>query len=172
MTDDRLEPSLIVREFKAPRDLVFNAWTQVEHLDNWMFPMPGCSCEYVEADIREGGSSLHRITMPNGHQMWLLTRYEAVQFPEKLVFLQYMSNEAGELVPNPQMPDWPRDMVATLVFEAIDTGTTRLSFYWEPRNPTPAERAAFEASRSDHGKGWGAGMEQLHNYLEALSARD
>ncbi len=168
MSEAKVEPSVITREFDAPRQLVFDAWTQVEHLNNWMFPMPGCSCDFVSADIKDGGTSLHKITMPNGHQMWLFTRYEEVQSPDRLVFLQYMSNEDGDIVPNPQMPNWPRDMVATLEFEDTTAGGTKLTFYWEPRNPTPEEIEVFEASRADHGKGWGAGMEQLHNYLGSL----
>lgn len=168
MSVDKVEPSVITREFNAPRDLVFAAWTQVKHLNQWMFPMLGCTCEFVSADISNGGKSLHKITMPNGHEMWLLTKYEQVSPPEKLVFLQYMSNDQGDILPNPQMPHWPRDMLATLTFEELGENTTKLTFLWEPRNPTPQEIETFEASRPDHGKGWGAGMEQLHRYLESI----
>ena len=69
-----IRPSVIVREFDAPRELVFDAWTQVEHLNKWMFPMPGCQCDFVTADIQNGGTSLHKVTMPNGHEMWLFTK--------------------------------------------------------------------------------------------------
>lgn len=106
--------------------------------------------------------------MPNGHEMWLFTKYEEVTSPEKLVFLQYMSNEQGDILPMPHIPNWPKDMLATLTFEEISESTTKLTFLWEPRNPTPEELEAFEATRADHGKGWGAGMEQLHNYLTSL----
>jgi uncharacterized protein YndB with AHSA1/START domain len=104
MSTDTVIPSEIIREFDAPRKLVFDAWTEVRHLNNWMFPMPGCSCEFASADIRNGGSSLHKITMPNGHEMWLYTIYEEVTSPEKLVFLQYFSNENGDIVQMPHMP--------------------------------------------------------------------
>ncbi|GJM14627.1 MAG: hypothetical protein DHS20C12_30300 [Pseudohongiella sp.] len=161
-------PSEIVREFDAPLELVFNAWTEVKHLQNWMFPMPGCSCEFVSADIRDGGTSLHKITMPNGHEMWLFTKYEEVSSPHKLVFLQYMSNENGDIVEMSHMPNWPKDMLATLLFEEVADGKTKLTFLWEPRDPSPEELATFEASRADHSKGWGAGMEQLQTYLELL----
>ncbi len=163
-----IKPSIITREFKAPKQLVFNAWTQVHHLNNWMFPMPGCRCEFVKADIVDGGSSLHKITMPNGHEMWLYTQYETVQSPDKLVFLQYMSNENGDIVYMPHIPNWPQHMLATLLFEEVDEDRTQLTFLWEPRDPTAEELAAFEATRADHDKGWGAGMNQLVAYLETL----
>ena len=111
---------------------------------------------------------MHKITMPNGYEVWLFTRYEEVRPPEKLVFLQYMSNETGDILPNPQIPNWPKDMLATLLFEDVSPHKTKLTFIWEPRDPTSEEVEAFEASRSDHGKGWGAGMDQLHKYLETL----
>jgi uncharacterized protein YndB with AHSA1/START domain len=168
MTNTKVEPSVIVREFNAPRQLVFDAWTKVEHLTNWMFPMDGCVCEFSSADITSGGSSLHKVVMPNGFTMWLLTKYEEISAPEKLVFLQYISNEAGDIIPNPQMPDWPKHMLATLYFEEVADNKTKITFNWEPRNPTAEELAVFEASREDHGKGWGAGMEQLHKYLSAI----
>ncbi|MCP4429608.1 MAG: SRPBCC domain-containing protein [Gammaproteobacteria bacterium] len=168
MNNLKVQPSEIIREFKAPRQLVFDAWTQVEHLNNWMFPMQGCSCEFVSADITDGGSSLHRVTMPNGHEMWLFTRYEEVKSPQKLVFLQYFSNQNGDIVPMTHIPDWPKDMLATLLFEEISENNTRLTFLWEPRDPTSQEVEAFESTRADHESGWGAGMEQLRIYLSAL----
>ena len=77
-----VEPSILTREFNAPRHLVFDAWTQVEHLKNWMFPQKGFTCEYVVADIKPGGSSLHKMIAPNGREMWLLTKYEELNPPE------------------------------------------------------------------------------------------
>jgi len=168
MSKVKIEPSVITREFDAPRQLVFDAWTQVKHLSQWMFPMQGCSCDFVSADIKNGGKSLHKITMPNGFEMYLLTKYEEVNSPEKLIFLQYMANEKGDIVENTQIPNWPKDMLATLLFEEVSENKTKLTFLWEPRNPTEEEATAFESTRSDHGKGWGAGMEQLHIYLSSL----
>jgi len=162
-------PSEIIREFNAPRQLVFDAWTQVKHLNNWMFPMPGCTCDFVSADIVDGGSSLHKLTMPNGNEMWLLTKYEEVVTPERLVFLQYFSNENGDMLSMPHIPDWPQHMLATLHFEQVEENKTKLTFLWEPRDATEKEMQTFESKRSDHGKGWGAGMDQLHTYIETIN---
>ncbi len=168
MNEIKVEPSVITREFNAPRELVFNAWTQVKHLNKWMFPMPGCTCDFVSATIENDGSSLHKITMPNGHEMWLYTKYVEVRSPEKLVFFQYMSNENGDIVPMDRIPNWPKDMMATLLFEETSKSSTKLTFLWQPLNPTPEEAEAFEATRSEHSGGWGAGMEQLDIYLSSL----
>ena len=65
------------------------------------------------------------------------------------------------------IPNWPKDILTTLSFEEAD-GKTTITFLWEPRNPTPEEVVAFEATRAEHGKGWGAGMQQLQIYLSSL----
>ncbi|NNF99814.1 MAG: SRPBCC domain-containing protein [Desulfobacteraceae bacterium] len=160
-------PSIFTREFNAPRQLVYDAWTKPEHLKNWMFPQKGFTCEYVSADIKPGGSSLHKMIAPNGYEMWLLTAYEEVTPPERLVFRQYNSNEAGEVQPNAQMPDWPKEMRATITLKEMD-GKTKLQLIWQPINPTKEEAEVFEASRSQHGAGWDGGFDQLTTYLETL----
>lgn len=170
MSDDAVnavEPTIITREYNASQQLVFDAWTKPEHLKNWQFPFPGFSCEFVSADITSGGSSLHKMTSPNGFEMWLLTKYEEITPPESLVFRQYNSNEKGEILPNPQMPNWPKEMRTTILLEEVE-GKTKLQLIWQPINPSQEEAEVFEASRSEHHKGWGGGLEQLDVYLTNL----
>ena len=57
-------------------------------------------------------------------------------------------------------------MLATLHFESPSDGNVKITFYCEPRDPTDKELAVFEASKLDHQKGWGAGMDQLASYPE------
>jgi len=163
-----VEPTILTREYNAPRQLVFEAWTKPEHLKNWQFPFKGFTCEFAQADIKPGGTSLHKMTAPNGFQMWLLTKYEEITPPVSLVFRQYNSNEAGEVLPNPQMPNWPNEMRTTIELEEVE-GKTKLKLIWQPINPTKEEAEAFEASRPDHDKGWGGGLEQLDAYLGSMS---
>ena len=162
-----VEPTILRREYNAPIELVFEAWTQAEHLKNWQFPFPGFKCEFTHADIKAGGSSLHKMTAPNGFEMWLLTQYEDITPPTSLVFRQYNSNEAGEILPNPQDPNWPKELRTTILLEEIN-GKTQLQLIWQPINPTQAEADAFAASRPQHDKGWGGGLEQLNTYLANL----
>jgi uncharacterized protein YndB with AHSA1/START domain len=163
-TELMVEPTILTREYNAPRQLVFDAWTQPEHLKNWQFPFKGFTCEFAYADIKPGGSSLHKMTAPNGFEMWLLTKYEEINPPKSLVFRQYNSNEAGDILPNPQMPNWPKEMRTTIKLEEVGD-KTKLQLIWQPVNPTEEEAQAFEASRPEQDKGWGGGLEQLDVYL-------
>ena len=162
-----VEPTILTRTYKAPRQLVFEAWTQTEHLQNWQFPFKGFKCEFLTHDIRPGGSTLHKMTAPNGFEMWLLTKYEDIKAPERIVFRQYTANPAGEIMPNPQNPNWPKEMRTTINLKESGDKTL-LELIWQPINPSKAEVDAFEASRPDHDKGWGGGLEQLVAYLESL----
>jgi len=107
------------------------------------------------------------MTAPNGFEMWLFTKYEEISPPDSLVFRQYNSNEAGDILPNPQMPNWPKELRTTIKLEESE-GKTKLQLIWQPIDPTPEEVEAFEASRPEHDKGWGAGLEQLQGYLSTL----
>lgn len=170
MSNDKessVEPSILTREFNAPLQLVFEAWTQVDHLKNWMFPSAGFTCQYVSAEIKSGGTSLHKMMAPNGFEMWLYTKYEEVSPPDTLVFRQYASNEAGDILPNPQMPNWPKELRTTIKLKEVE-GKTHLTLIWQPINPTKEEAEAFEASRPDHNNGWGGGFDQLTIYFESL----
>jgi hypothetical protein len=65
------------------------------------------------------------------------------------------------------MPNWPEEIRATINLSEVD-GITHMEFIWQPINPTRKEAEAWEASRSQHGKGWGGGFEMLANYLQTL----
>lgn len=158
-------PTILTRDYDAPIELVFEAWTRAEHLQNWQVPFDGFKFEFAHADIRPGGFTLHKMTAPNGFEMWLKTEYRSVTPHTELAFVQYTSNEAGEFVPNPKMPDWPRNLLTTIKLEAIEN-KTRLQLIWQPIDPGDAEAQAFDQSRAEHGAGWGAGLEQLAAYLD------
>lgn len=160
----KVEPTILKRQYNAPINLVFEAWTQVKHLKNWQFPFQGFKCEFKASEIKAGASTLHKMIAPNGFEMWLLTKYDSITPPSSLVFRQYPSNEVGEILTNPQMPDWPKELQTTINLEEVE-GVTHLELIWQPINPCKIEAEVFEASRSEHENGWGGGLEQLGTYL-------
>ena len=160
-----VEPSVMTREFDAPMQRVYEAWTDKRHLCRWQVPGPDVKCEYVSADIRSGGSALHRMIMPGGGEMWLLTCYHELDPYHTIVFTQYPSNPDGEILP-PPMPNWPKEIQATIRLSE-EAGKTLMEFIWQPVNPTPEEAEAWEASRPQHGKGWGGAFELLSAYLSS-----
>ena len=169
MTNEKIsvEPLVLTKEYSAPRALVFDCWTKSEHLCNWQFPMPGFRCEFLQDDIKVGGSALHKMIMPSGGEMYLLTEYDEISPTDKIVFRQYDSNAEGEKLPNAHMPGWPKELVATVLLENSGDGTL-MTFTWEPLNPTAEEAAVFSAAVDKVGGGWGGGFEQLAAYLATV----
>ena len=158
-----VEPTVLTCELNAPMQHVYNAWTQKEHLCKWQIPNEDVECEYQFADIQSGGKALHKMCMPSGSEMWLLTIYHELNPHHTITFTQYPSNESGDILP-PPMPNWPKDIQATIKLSEAN-GTTTMEFIWQPMNPTLEEAQAWDASKSQHGKGWGGAFELLSKYL-------
>ncbi len=163
-----IAPTVLTREYNAPIQLVFDAWTKVEHIQNWQFPFKGFKCEFLQSDIKPDGKTLHKMIAPNGFEMWLLTKYEEISEPTRIVFRQYNSNEHGDILPHPKDPNWPREMRTTIELAQTETNTTRLTLFWQPIDASDKEAEVFEATRSDHENGWGSGLNELQDYLSTL----
>ena len=59
----------ITREFAAPRDLVWKAWTEPERLAQW-WGASGSEIRVKALDLRAGGSFLYSMQTPNGPEIW------------------------------------------------------------------------------------------------------
>lgn len=74
------------RVFQAPRERVWAAWTQREHLEKWMCKdVPTHNPKYVELDVRPGGRYVMEISLPDGKYIGQGT-FREVTPPERLVF--------------------------------------------------------------------------------------
>ena len=74
---------VITRTFAAPRQLVFDAWTQPELLRQWYGPR-GWQLTTCEMDLRAGGRFLFVLQRPNRADMALRGTYQAVDAPTRL----------------------------------------------------------------------------------------
>lgn len=154
------------REFKAPRHLVWKAWTDPELLVRWYGP----NVETIvhQFDLVPGGLWL-------GEMKWgENSHYQRVEFteitrPERLVWLHSVSDGEWNIISNPMQEDWPRVLLTTVTFEEA-ADSTRLKLTWVPHEATAEEIACFEAAIGGLDKGWGAGMELLAKLLEEMQA--
>ncbi|HEY5320969.1 MAG TPA: SRPBCC domain-containing protein [Galbitalea sp.] len=81
------EGMTITRTFRAPRELVFDAWTNPVHFARWWggdtVEVPADS---VEMDVRVGGSWKATMVLPEGgHEIHWVGEYLEVDPPERLV---------------------------------------------------------------------------------------
>ena len=75
----------ITRVFDAPRHLVFQAWTQKEHMDQWSAPR-GYSIAFSEGELRVGGRWRCCMRASDGTELWLGGVYRDIVEDELLVF--------------------------------------------------------------------------------------
>ena len=126
---------LIVRELRAPRRLVFEAWTNREQLAQWY----GCTAMTMascEIDLREGGAWRWVLHMPDGSEHAFSGEYRVVARPERLVY-----TERYEAVPG-------SEHLVTIDFDERD-GVTTLAM--RMLYPSIVERDGHLASGMDRG---------------------
>jgi PhnB protein len=85
----------ITREFAADLDLVWDAFTKAEILDQWMGPKPW-RVETKEMDFREGGRWLYAMISPeNVAARWLLAEFVQIQPKTSFTTKNSFSDENG-----------------------------------------------------------------------------
>jgi uncharacterized protein YndB with AHSA1/START domain len=74
-----------MREFDAPRDLVFAAWTDPEHLAQWWGPN-GFTTTTHSFDFRPGGVWRFVMHGPDGRDYQNLVTFDEIARPERIVY--------------------------------------------------------------------------------------
>ena len=88
---------VITRTFAAPRDVVFDAWTQPEHVQHWWDPS-GAPLSVCEIDLRPNGAFRWVHGGAGGSQHAFAGTYREIAPPARLVFSTRMARSGGESV--------------------------------------------------------------------------
>ena len=139
----------LVRVFDAPRDRVFEAWTEARQFMAWMCP-PGCGLDVCELDVRPGGAWRAKGFKPSGERFAKSGVYLDVKRPELLSFT-WAHHQDG---------DWTslRGHETTVRIELRALGNkTELALTQGPFIDMPDFRG--------HGEGWKACFDKLVDYL-------
>lgn len=67
----------ITKEFDAVRDLVWDAYTKPELLDQWWAPKPFTS-RTTAMDFKVGGRRFYAMVSPEGVERWVLQKYTSI----------------------------------------------------------------------------------------------
>jgi len=95
------EKLVIVREFNAPIESVWKAWTVEEHYKKWWGPK-GYTCPVCRIDLKVGGKYLFCMRSESGTEYWTTGEYLEISAPAKLVYTDSFSDENGNPLPPPQ----------------------------------------------------------------------
>lgn len=153
----------IFRMVDAPRERVWKAWTTEKELATWMGPK-GAEPGHAKLDFRPGGS-YHYSMKVGGVELWGLITYKEIVKPEKLVYVQQFSDKDRGMGAHPMAPDWPKRTLTTVHFQEFGAKTL-VSLYWDPIDPTPAERDMFTKGMDGMKGGWGGSFDRLDEYLK------
>jgi uncharacterized protein YndB with AHSA1/START domain len=104
MTDDPRE-IVVSRVYDAPRELVFQAWTDRDRIGRWWGPN-GFTTTTHEMDVRPGGVWRFMMHGPDGTDYPNRVRYSEVSPPERLVYVH-----------DSDVDDDPREFHTTVTFE-------------------------------------------------------
>ncbi|MEA2988570.1 MAG: hypothetical protein QOG83_1281 [Alphaproteobacteria bacterium] len=154
---------VVTRVFDAPRDLVWKAFTDPERMKEWWGPK-GFSVITSKMDLRPGGTYHYGMKAPDGAAIWGKFIFREIVAPERMVFINSFSDEAGGQTRHPMAPTWPLELLSTFTFEDVG-GKTKVTIRWAPHNASEEERKTFDAGHDSMRQGWGGTMEQLQTYL-------
>ncbi len=123
MTTLTIKDIIITREFDAPRELVWKAWTDPKHFARWWGPR-AFAAPHVSIDFRVGGRYLYCMRGPglDGviRDFWNTGEYLEILSMEKIVCTDSFSDEKGNVVPASHygmLGDWPLKLTVTVTFE-------------------------------------------------------
>ncbi len=157
---------VITRHLKAPKALVWEVYTQAEHLLHWFSPHGVTMC-HSAMDFRVDGTFHYCQALANGDTLWGLWHFRQIQALDRIVLMQHFSDAQGAVTRNPWNPSWPLQTLSTTTFAEQDGGTL-LTIQWEPHACSAQEQAAFLAGHTSMRPGWNSVLDRLEDYLPGL----
>ena len=86
----------ITKEFDAPRDMVWDAYTNPEILDQWWAPKP-LKSRTADMEFKVGGRRFYAMVMPDGQERWSVQRYTAITPKSNFKFFNCFADENANL---------------------------------------------------------------------------
>ena len=146
----------ISRVIKAPRQAVWNAWTDPASIEQWWIPAPA-KCRVLAMDLRPGGAFMTQISENGGELKPHLTGcFLAVDDLERIVF-------TNALVGGWRPAEQPF-MTAIITLQDHPTGTEYVAHVM---HKSRADRDRHE--EMGFHEGWGTVVEQLATLAEQAS---
>jgi uncharacterized protein YndB with AHSA1/START domain len=142
---------VFTRVFAAPRERVWQAWTQAEHFSRWFGPH-GTTLPFCTLDVRPCGQLRFHHQHANGDSVWVKGVYREVAAPARLVFDAGFSDAAGNDQPVPGFAER-----TTITVELAD----------DPGGTLVTVRHAGLKVDQGESQGWAESLERLAGHLAA-----
>ena len=160
--DPRLD-LVLERTIDVPRELVWNAWTEPEHLKQWFTPAPWTTVD-CEIDLRPGGIFRTVMRSPEGREFdGGAGCYLEIVENEKLVWTNALEPGYRPARQWPEAGDADLVFTAVIMLEPHGTGTkyTAIAMHRDEAGRKQHEQMGFH-------EGWGAALDQLVALVKTL----
>jgi uncharacterized protein YndB with AHSA1/START domain len=144
---------VVTRDFDAPRELLWKAWTEPGQIKEW--PPEDMTVESVKVDLRVGGRFRIQQKMADGEFFTAAGRYLEVKMPERLVYTW----------------DWEKDGGGT-EFGELEGNETQVTVEFRASGKRTQlvlthEKFASVERRDRHEGGWQSWLDRLAKFVEA-----
>jgi uncharacterized protein YndB with AHSA1/START domain len=85
---------VVIADFDAPIDRVWELWSDPRKLERWWGP-PGYPATFAKHELEPGGDATYFMTSPDGERSWGAWRVTAVDPPRSLEFTDAFADEHG-----------------------------------------------------------------------------
>lgn len=163
---EKKEGLKIVRDFKAPKALVFDAFATAEAFAAWWGPV-GMPVSVVHFDFTPGGK-VHYKMVGAGQTMWGLFNYKNIVRPDLLAFVSSFSDESGNICKAAFPMEFPLEILNEITFEE-NQGVTTITLSGHPIDATPEQEATYFAMIANMKQGFNGTLNQLEAYLVKIT---
>ena len=115
----------VKRVFDAPLELVWQAWTDPQHVMRWWGPNDFTSPSCV-MDFREGGTTIACMRAPDGQEHYNTWAYTKIVPMERIEYVQNLSDKDGNRIDPLSVglrADFPMDVRTVITFKALGEQT-------------------------------------------------
>lgn len=153
---------VITRVFDAPREKVWQAWTDPAYAKQWWGPK-GFTAPSIDIDLRVGGKYLFCMRgpmTPGGEEkdFWSTGEYLEIVPLEKLVVTDSFADEKGNVVSADYYGmdgNWPRVLKVIVTLEELGPDRMKLTLHY------PELTGVKEKDLDDMRQGWNQSLDKL-----------
>ena len=152
---------VITREFAAPRQLVWDVWTQPQHVAKWFGPK-GFTTRVEKLDFNVGGQSVYVMIGPDGTEYPSNGVFKEIVPIEKIVTTDEFG-DGFEEIESMKNVDLPEILTQTYLFDDLGE-RTKLTIIVS--HPTTEDREKHEAMGVVGG--WNSSLDKAEEYFVEL----
>ena len=143
---------VVTRTFNAPRQLIYEVWTNPKYLPQWMLGPEGWTMPVCEIDLRVGGAWHFVWRKDDGGEMEMRGVYREIKPPERVVSTESWGGP------------WPETVNTLVLTEHAGKTTMTLTILY------PSKAAREAATQTGMTKGMAMTFERLEAFLASRQA--